>query len=158
VSRRTRAVAGVVVLAVLLLAFGLARSDLLGVGPAPTHSAGPAIASRTIAGQTTAGPTRPGRDPESGLPFVELGGLPAEARLTVQRIDSGGPFPYPKDGVVFGNRERLLPAQTAGYYREYTVPTPGSGDRGARRIVTGDRNRQLFYTGDHYLTFARIRR
>jgi ribonuclease T1 len=60
--------------------------------------------------------------------------------------------------VVFGNREHLLPARTTGYYREYTVPTPGSTDRGARRIVTGDHDRQLFYTGDHYVTFARIRR
>jgi ribonuclease T1 len=158
VSRRTRAVAGVIVLAVLLLAFGRARSDLLGASPAPTRRPSPPIAGRTVAGQPKASPTRPARDPESGLPFVELGGLPADARLTVQRIDSGGPFPYPKDGVVFGNRERLLPAQATGYYREYTVLTPGSDDRGARRIVTGDRNRQLFYTGDHYVTFARIRR
>jgi ribonuclease T1 len=148
VTRRTSAVASVVGLALLLLAFGLTRSDLLGAAPAPKPTATPAIAS----------PTGPTRDPESGLPFVELSGLPAEARLAVQRIDSGGPFPYPKDGVVFGNRERVLPAEAAGYYREYTVPTPGSDDRGARRIVTGDRDRQLFYTGDHYVTFARIRR
>jgi ribonuclease T1 len=158
VSRRTRTVASVVVLAVLLLAFGLARSDLLGAGPGPVRSPSSATASRTVAGQTKASPSRPTRDPESGLPFVELGGLPAEARLTVQRIEVGGPFPYAKDGVVFGNREHLLPAQQAGYYREYTVSTPGSADRGARRIITGDRDRQLFYTADHYLSFARIRR
>lgn len=146
-TRRTSALASVVGLALLILvALVVTRSGLLGGGPAPTAS------------HPVASPTRPARDPASGLPFVELTGLPAEARLTVQRIDSGGPFPYPKDGVVFGNRERLLPAQTSGYYREYTVPTPGSGDRGARRIVTGDGARQLFYSGDHYVTFARIRR
>jgi ribonuclease T1 len=131
----------------------LARSDLLGAGPAPAPTL-----SNTVANQPQASATQPTRDPESGLPFVELSGLPAEARLTVRRIDSGGPFPYLTDGVVFGNRERALPAETTDYYREYTVPTPGSGDRGARRIVTGDRNRQLFYTGDHYVTFSRIRR
>ena len=97
-------------------------------------------------------------DPESGLPFVELAALPPQARRTVDLIGAGGPFPYPKDGATFGNRERLLPQQPGGFYREYTVATPGETDRGARRIVTGDHDRQLFYTDDHYATFARIRR
>ncbi len=73
-------------------------------------------------------------------------------------IDRGGPFPYPRDGTTFFNRERLLPIKRSGFYREYTVPTPGENDRGARRIVTGDHDRQFFYTGDHYRTFVRIRR
>ena len=73
-------------------------------------------------------------------------------------IESGGPFPYAKDGAVFGNREGILPRRAAGFYREYTVPTPGESDRGARRIVSGDGSRQLFYTGDHYASFVRIRR
>ncbi len=73
-------------------------------------------------------------------------------------IERGGPFPYAKDGAVFGNREWLLPRERSGYYREYTVTTPGSDDRGARRIVTGNEDRDFFYSGDHYGSFVRIRR
>lgn len=97
-------------------------------------------------------------DPESGLPVVALATLPIEARETVILIDGGGPFPYAKDGSVFGNRERLLPAQRSGFYREYTVPTPRSADRGARRIVAGADGGQLFYTADHYASFVRVSR
>jgi ribonuclease T1 len=96
-------------------------------------------------------------DPESGLSVVALTALPVEAHDTVARIDSGGPFPYAKDGAVFGNRERLLPIRPTGYYREYTVPTPGEDDRGPRRMVTGD-DGELFYTADHYASFVRIAR
>ena len=95
-------------------------------------------------------------DPETGLTWVQLDALPPEVARTVERIDRGGPFRYAQDGATFGNRERLLPARPAGFYREYTVPTPGSADRGARRVVAGDDGRQLFYTGDHYASFARI--
>ncbi len=91
---------------------------------------------------------------------VSLAQLPAEARKTDALIRSGGPFPYRKDGTVFGNRERLLPKKARGHYREYTVPTPGSRDRGARRIVCGGERptepEACFYTGDHYASFARI--
>ena len=97
-------------------------------------------------------------DPEKGLGWVEPAALPAQARTTIGLIEAGGPYPYAKDGVVFGNRERLLPRQPSGYYHEYTVPTPGSGDHGARRIISGDGGRQLFYTDDHYASFRRIRR
>ncbi len=90
--------------------------------------------------------------------MVALATLPVEARETVALIDRGGPFPYAKDGAVFGNRERLLPAQPSGFYREYTVPTPGEDDRGPRRIVTGDDGGQLFYTADHYASFVRVDR
>jgi ribonuclease T1 len=82
--------------------------------------------------------------------------LPPEARQTLSLIRNGGPFPYAKDGSVFGNREGLLPRQNRGYYREYTVVTPGSRDRGARRIVAG-RAGEYWYTADHYRSFRRIR-
>jgi len=85
------------------------------------------------------------------------GGLPAEAIDTLALIQRGGPFPYRKDGTVFQNRERLLPQKTRGYYREYTVPTPGARDRGARRIVTGGNPPEVFYyTDDHYRSFRRV--
>lgn len=85
--------------------------------------------------------------------------LPREAQVTLQRIKNGGPFPYDKDGVVFGNYERLLPKQKRGYYREFTVETPGARNRGARRIVAGGEAgalREYFYTDDHYASFRRI--
>ena len=82
--------------------------------------------------------------------------LPPEGRQTLALIKQGGPFPYAKDGTVFGNREGLLPKQSRGYYREYTVPTPGLSHRGARRIVAGD-GREFWYTSDHYKSFRRIR-
>jgi len=90
------------------------------------------------------------------LPVVQVDDLPQEARETLALIKQGGPFPYKRDGVVFGNRERRLPAQPSGYYREYTVPTPGARDRGARRIIAGTPG-EFYYTDDHYNTFRRIR-
>ncbi|MER6995755.1 ribonuclease domain-containing protein [Streptomyces sp. NPDC000410] len=83
--------------------------------------------------------------------------LPAEARETLRLIDRGGPFPYEKDGAVFGNFEGRLPKRERGHYREYTVPTPGESDRGARRIVTG-RDGEIYYTDDHYETFREVLR
>ncbi len=82
--------------------------------------------------------------------------LPAEARATIALIRKGGPFPYAKDGVVFGNREAILPKQRRGYYREYTVKTPGERTRGARRIIWGAGG-EFYYTDDHYNHFLRIR-
>jgi ribonuclease T1 len=83
--------------------------------------------------------------------------LPVEAVDTVRRIRAGGPFRYRQDGGVFHNRERLLPQRPSGYYREYTVDTPGTRDRGARRIVAGGRPpAEFFYTADHYRSFRRI--
>ena len=91
---------------------------------------------------------------------VALATLPAEAQTTHRLVLSGGPFPYKKDGTVFGNRERLLPSKARGYYREYTVKTPGSRDRGARRIVCGGQPPTqpdaCYYTDDHYASFRRI--
>lgn len=83
--------------------------------------------------------------------------LPAEAAATLRAIAGGGPFPHRQDGAVFGNRERLLPSRPRGYYREYTVPTPGLEHRGARRIVTGGSPPETwYYTGDHYRSFRRF--
>ncbi|MFJ9102608.1 ribonuclease domain-containing protein [Streptomyces sp. NPDC102405] len=98
-------------------------------------------------------------DPSTGgsLATVQESKLPAEARQTLELIDRGGPFPYAKDGSVFGNFERLLPAHQRGYYHEYTVPTPGSRDRGARRIVTGQGG-EIYYTDDHYDSFRAVLR
>lgn len=93
---------------------------------------------------------------DPALPEVELAQLPPEAARTLELIQRGGPFPYRKDGAVFRNRERRLPAREQGYYREYTVPTKGAQDRGARRIVAG-RGADYYYTDDHYQSFRRIR-
>lgn len=79
--------------------------------------------------------------------------LPPEAHETLDLIEQGGPYPYPQDGTVFQNREGILPDQDEGYYHEYTVETPGSDDRGARRIVTGEQNEEDYYTADHYESF-----
>jgi len=87
---------------------------------------------------------------------IAAAALPPEAQQTLARIAAGGPHPYRRDGAVFHNREGRLPARPGGYYREYTVRTPGAPDRGARRIVTGKRG-ERYYTADHYRTFQRIR-
>ena len=83
--------------------------------------------------------------------------LPLEATATLDLIRRGGPFPFRQDGSVFQNRERQLPEAGRGYYREYTVPTPDSGDRGARRIIAGgDPPEVYYYSGDHYRSFRRV--
>jgi len=83
--------------------------------------------------------------------------LPPEAIATLESVERGGPFPYDRDGTVFQNRERLLPERPRGYYREYTVITPGSRDRGARRIVAGGQPPEAYYyTDDHYRSFRRV--
>ncbi|WP_217207372.1 ribonuclease domain-containing protein [Streptomyces sp. AC550_RSS872] len=79
--------------------------------------------------------------------------LPSQAHDTLDLIEQGGPFPFDQDGTVFRNREGILPSQASGYYHEYTVITPGSDTRGARRIVTGERNQEDYYTADHYESF-----
>lgn len=99
---------------------------------------------------------------QTGVIAVE--DLPPEARQVLQLIHEGGPFPYAKDGTVFGNYERVLPKRPRGYYREFTVPTPGLKNRGPRRIVAGQgaakdisTSGEYWYTADHYNTFSRIR-
>jgi ribonuclease T1 len=82
--------------------------------------------------------------------------LPEEAKRTLRLIKENGPFPFKQDGATFGNRERRLPQRAHGYYREYTVRTPGAKDRGPRRIVAGNGG-EFYYTPDHYQTFSRVR-
>lgn len=90
-------------------------------------------------------------------PSVSIKKLPAEAQEVLQLIKRGGPYQYPRDGIVFGNYERHLPMQKRGFYREYTVPTPNVRNRGARRIVSGGEPPYIFYfTDDHYATFRKI--
>lgn len=121
-----------------------------GSSPTATTTASPAPRATATSSAT--------RDPGTGLPLVALTSLPGEARQTVALIDRGGPFPYRQDGSVFANQERRLPAHTSGWYREYTVHTPGSEDRGARRLITGGDGRLLFWTADHYASFAVVQR
>jgi len=94
------------------------------------------------------------------LPTVSVAALPAEAQSVAMTIHRGGPFAFPKDGIVFANRERLLPREPRGFYREYTVPTPGAPDRGPRRIVCGGPQPTApvacYYTANHYSSFHRI--
>jgi ribonuclease T1 len=95
----------------------------------------------------------------AALPSCTLSSLPSEARTTWNLIRSGGPFPYSQDGSVFQNREGLLPPKSSGYYHEYTVKTPGSSDRGARRLIGGGaltNPASVYYTGDHYASFCLV--
>jgi ribonuclease T1 len=147
-------------LALLLLGVLLAGGYLISA-VRPDHSASSGSGPATAAGPT-AGPSAGGSRPAAsssrdadGLPAVRSADLPVEARRVLALLDAGGPFPYPQDGTVFGNVERLLPAHPRGWYREYTVPTPGSRDRGARRIIAG-RDGARYYTADHYESFARV--
>lgn len=98
--------------------------------------------------------------PEAASTTIALTALPVEGQQTYRLILQGGPFPYEKDGSVFGNRERLLPRQARGFYREYTVKTPGARNRGARRIVCGGQEPRkpeaCYYTADHYASFRVI--
>jgi len=93
--------------------------------------------------------------PIDGFDTITRDQLPPQGRQTLALIAQGGPFPYRQDGQVFQNRERRLPRQPSGYYHEYTVETPGSDDRGARRIITGAAG-EIFYTDDHYASFVQV--
>jgi guanyl-specific ribonuclease Sa len=136
---------------IALVVFGWVFKDLAG-GTSPALPSSSSSASVRPSAGSAAGTSIPGTD--SGLKVQALSSLPAQAAETWKLIEKNGPFPYPRnDGVAFQNREKRLPAQSAEYYREYTVPTPGSQDRGARRLVTGSKQ-EVFYTGDHYETFV----
>ena len=89
------------------------------------------------------------------LATISVAALPEQARDTLRVIKQGGPLAYPRDGVVFGNYERVLPKRPRGYYHEYTVKTPGARNRGARRIISGEPG-EYYYSADHYKTFKRI--
>ncbi|QFZ17274.1 ribonuclease domain-containing protein [Saccharothrix syringae] len=137
--RLTVALLGLVVLVVV----GYFAKDA--TDPAPTGT--------TPTTRTSQGPADvPGAS--SGLPVERLSRLPEQVRQTWELIERGGPFPYPRnDGTTFQNREKRLPGKSGDYYREYTVPTPGSDDRGPRRLVTGSAD-EVYYTGDHYASFV----
>jgi guanyl-specific ribonuclease Sa len=126
-----------------------------------------ATASASVAGGDSAGIERPGRAPRDDVATAARASdgdagrwtavLPPDARETLALIEAGGPFPYRQDGATFQNREHRLPERERGYYREYTVDTPGSPDRGARRIIAGgDPPSEFFYTDDHYGSFRRF--
>ena len=118
-----------------------------------------ALTSAFLALALTGIPAAQARGPVDGPAPVRVAELPRQGQETLERIRQGGPFRYDKDGMVFGNRERLLPIEKRGYYREYTVTTPGSRDRGARRIVCGGPARTphaCYYTADHYASFRKI--
>jgi ribonuclease T1 len=99
---------------------------------------------------------QPAQGRQENLSAIALAELPADARDTLRAIKQGGPFAYPRDGVVFSNFEQVLPKRQRGYYHEYTVATPSVHNRGVRRIISGETN-EYYYTADHYQTFRRIR-
>jgi ribonuclease T1 len=116
-----------------------------------------ALAASTLVGVSAA---EARRESVAALPPIAAAELPKEARITLDRIRDNGRFPYERDGVIFGNREGMLPAKARGYYHEYTVKTPGSRSRGARRIVCGGEPATLaecYYSDDHYQSFKSIR-
>ncbi|MDG4858711.1 ribonuclease [Streptomyces sp. T-3] len=124
------------------IATGLALTAALFVGGPTLAQAAPAPAPAHSATATIA-----------AVGDICYSALPSQAHDTLDLIEAGGPYPYPQDGTVFQNREGILPSHNSGYYHEYTVVTPGSDDRGARRIVTGEANQEDYYTADHYASF-----
>lgn len=122
--------------------------------------AGAWLVQHTVSGQHDAPGLRPADrastvSSQAGLPVRALSELPPQAAQTWRLIQAAGPFPYRQDGVTFGNRERRLPSRPSGFYHEYTVPTPGESDRGARRLITGG-SAELYYTADHYVSFVMV--
>ena len=139
----------VLAVAVIVLAWVFVRVGTTGPDAAPPSSR--AVATTPVATSTGAA------DPASGLVWIAESALPSQARETLRLIRAGGPYPYPRnDDKTFRNSEALLPRHPNGYYREYTVKTPGSSDRGARRIIVGAPD-EKFWTDDHYGSFSRIR-
>ncbi|MEU8680511.1 ribonuclease domain-containing protein [Streptomyces sp. NPDC048611] len=148
--RSAAALVGALLAGLLLVLTGCSTS-----GGGDGSSAGAPRSTATAVGGSPRASGVP--DWAQGMPVVPVGELPSQARDTLRLIDAGGPFPYSQDGTVFGNRERLLPRQPRGYYHEYTVPTPGAPDRGARRLVTGE-GQETYYTNDHYRSFKAVLR
>lgn len=144
-------IALVIALVIGYVVKGASDSDDNTGSPKPSHTSASSSARSTA--------TSPARSSgHSGMSHVPVAQLPAQVEQTIEKIRAGGPYPYPRnDGVVFHNNERILPKQADGYYHEFTVPTPGSKDRGARRVITGgdiDGDVTFYYTGDHYESFV----
>ncbi|QEV21117.1 ribonuclease domain-containing protein [Streptomyces alboniger] len=131
----------------ILGATALAAALLVGGPAAATAGATPAASPAPVSQSSYA---------VTAVGDICYSALPAQAHDTLDLIEAGGPYPYPQDGTVFQNREGELPRQGSGYYHEYTVVTPGSDDRGARRIVTGEKSQEDYYTADHYASFALV--
>ena len=136
-------------LGLAVLAFVLAGVPQTGTAPSGAGTAS-AVQTNAVPSDAPPAPANP-----SGLPEVKASDLPAEARQTLALIARGGPYPYSRDDATFGNFERILPRKSSGYYKEYTVRTPGESDRGARRIVAGQAG-EKYYTPDHYNSFTFI--
>ncbi|MDT4941073.1 MAG: ribonuclease [Pseudonocardiales bacterium] len=142
-----------VALVALAAALGIGYTVQASDGDGPGSSSTSSSTNSPDSSLSSASSAGPATRPASAEP---LAALPPEAAATVELIERGGPFPFPQnDGVVFHNFEHLLPGEPDGYYREYTVPTPGSPDRGERRIVTGS-DGEFWYTDDHYESFERV--
>jgi ribonuclease T1 len=166
-------IAGAAALVVVAVAFFLvgrsSGSKVTTATAASTHTTAKAASKATTGGYGSTANSNPPKSVtsvavapagganagKSGLEVVKAASLPPEARTTLKLIDSNGPFPYSRDGVVYNNLEKILPKQAKGYYHEYTVDTPGSKDRGARRIITGGKG-ERFYTDDHYASFKEV--
>lgn len=138
-------------------ALGALASALFLAGPTAVAAA-PATAPAAVAYAAPAASVHATSVHAAAVGEICYSKLPGEAHETLDLIDKGGPYPYPQDGGVFSNREGVLPQQPSGYYHEYTVETPGSPDRGARRIVTGEQTDEDYYTADHYETFDLVDR
>lgn len=165
-ARRCGAVVGIILVALALLLTGCGATA--GTSQSNTAAASAAAGGTPSAtSKATSSPKSPRQSasaattqlapatPTSDLDTITVGELPPEAVTTLELIASDGPFPYSRDGVTFGNREGILPAEPNGFYAEYTVVTPGSKDRGARRIVAGE-DGSRYYTDDHYASFEEV--
>lgn len=165
--RKRNPIAYVVVAVGALLAILLVISSSRRAVDDPAPAAGATTVAATASGPSTTTArtgTAPSTVPKAsttavtapkGMASISASALPREAQATLRLIEAGGPFPYAQDGGVFQNRERLLPRKAAGYYTEYTVDTPGSDDRGARRIIAGQAG-ERYYTDDHYDSFRLV--
>jgi ribonuclease T1 len=152
-TRQVLQLVGVALVALALVAAYLIGRGSSGSGGSAGGSEGTPTAGVGRSSSVAAGAV----DPVSGLKWVDESSLPTQAKETLVLIRAGGPYPYPRnDDQTFGNREGLLPKKSTGYYKEYTVVTPGSQDRGERRIIKGA-DGELYYTADHYQSFRRIR-
>ncbi|OLR95379.1 ribonuclease domain-containing protein [Actinokineospora bangkokensis] len=152
-KRITGALVGLVLLVLLGWLTKVSTDD-----DAPAGAAAPTSTARSSGSPSSPSPSSraAGVTAPAGMAVEPLSSLPRQARDTWALIEGGGPFPYPRnDGVTFQNREGRLPKESSGYYKEYTVPTPGSPDRGARRLITGA-EREVYYTEDHYGSFVAV--